>query len=141
MLFMGMTLLVYSGPCYVQKTTIYSYEVLCWEATIGPDGYHHCPTTMNRFTNSKGKEYSCRLGEVSNELGVSISENQKTGKMEWGTSSKSCYTYKVCKPTKPYPMALPLLQNYFFDCSVESKRDSEKKHSSTEPVGMNCSCP
>jgi hypothetical protein len=141
MLFAGMTLLVYAGPCYVQTTTIYSYELGCYyESAIGPDG-RSCPSLRNQYTGNGSKEYACQNGQSSNKLGIGTLGNQRTGKISHGIVSRSCNSHFVCMKTDPYILGLPL-QSYFFDCNIdtESIHGGWKKHSSIEPVGENCPC-
>jgi hypothetical protein len=138
MLFAGMTLLVYAGPCYIQTTTIYSYQVGCYETTISPIG-KYCPSFRNPFHDIS--EVTCAVGEVSEKLGRGTSGNQQRGKMSQGTRQRFCYTYKVCKAKLAWNYNLPIGQHLYFNCSVISESFGYKKRSSFEPVGMDCPCP
>ena len=136
MVVVGVTLVAYAGPCYVQTSTVSASQKGCYETFIGPSG-QACPS--KQYVNPSGvipTDCGYRVNEKS--FGVGTLGNERTGRMEQSNVSKKCYAYQGCSLEGPYFDALPLADGMYYLCNLKEEIPGSATALSFEPTGGDC---
>ncbi|MDR1963170.1 MAG: hypothetical protein LBQ50_05280 [Planctomycetaceae bacterium] len=136
--FLGITILVYAGPCYIQTSVKSASEKGCHETFIGPDG-QTCPS--KKYASTNGIPTDCGYKIRENNFGIGTSGNEESGRMEQGSVTRSCYTYVSCKLIGPCFDAFPLAEGMYYVCEIETESSTSATASSFEPTGADCVFP
>ena len=134
---LGVTLVVYGGPCYVQTSYMSATELGCSEDEISPPGAS-CPQVAISITQENASILGCRPTQNPFSIGVGTSGNESSGKMEQTVTSKICFYYNVCTQGIPYPMGLPFADTMVYNCNLSHVAYGYATKTGIEPSGADC---
>jgi len=137
----GLSLITYAGTCYVQTSSVPAYPYYpCTEGPsmwplgspcpgrtyVGPPFYPPIPT-------------GCGCFHSVNHVGIGVSGNQASGRMEIQSVQKSCWTSYCCTLSGPhFDVVLPVADGIHYRCEPGPPIMSEGKATSVEATGGEC---
>jgi hypothetical protein len=134
---LGLTLVVYAGPCYKLTSVVTASQKGCYEVAIGNVGAH-CPSVLILVTDNNYKT-PCGFSIHELKFGIGTSGNEPKGRMNQGFVTRYCYQFEHCTASKIYyNYSLPFYSSMVYDCISGGRVNGYTTASSFEPTGAIC---